>query len=147
MSHDQGTHLHDQSQENKLEFKPEERTEDCKSYWSEVKWSHSVVSDSFVIPWSAAHQAPLPMGFHRQEYWSGLPFPSPGDLLDPGIEVASPALGEQPSGKSREFIYQGANPESWDLGQVSHSSLYASICSSGKDDNNDQKDYLKAHMR
>ena len=39
-----------------------------------------------------AHQAPLPMGFFRQEYWSGLPFPSPRDLLDPGIEPGSPAL-------------------------------------------------------
>ena len=40
----------------------------------------------FVTPWSVAHQAPLSMGFSRQEYWSGLPFPSPGDLPDPGIE-------------------------------------------------------------
>ena len=39
-----------------------------------------------------ARQAPLPMGFLRQEYWSGLPFPSPGDLPDPGIEPASPTL-------------------------------------------------------
>ena len=46
----------------------------------------------FVTPWTVAHQAPLSMGFSRQEYWSGLPFPSPGDLPDPGIEPASPAL-------------------------------------------------------
>ena len=46
----------------------------------------------FVTPWTVAHQAPLPMGFSRQEYWSGLPFPSPGDLPDPGIELRSPAL-------------------------------------------------------
>ena len=39
------------------------------------------MSDSFVTLWTVAHQAPLPMGFPRQEYWSGLPFPSPGDLL------------------------------------------------------------------
>ena len=39
-----------------------------------------------------AHQTPLPMGFPRQAHWSGLPFPSPGDLPDPGIEPASPAL-------------------------------------------------------
>ena len=38
------------------------------------------------------HQAPLSMGFSRQEYWSGLPFPSPGDLLNPGIEPKSPGL-------------------------------------------------------
>ena len=43
-------------------------------------------------PWTIAHQAPPSMGFSRQEYWSGLPFPSPGDLLDPGIEPRSPTL-------------------------------------------------------
>jgi len=46
----------------------------------------------FVTPWTVAHQAPLSMGFSRQEYWSGLPFPSPGDLPDPGIEPRSPTL-------------------------------------------------------
>ena len=46
----------------------------------------------FVTSWTAAHQAPLSIGFSRQEYWSGLPFPSPGDLPDPGIEPGSPAL-------------------------------------------------------
>ena len=46
----------------------------------------------FVNPWTVAHQAPLSMGFPRQEYWSGLPFPSPGNLPDPGIELRSPAL-------------------------------------------------------
>ena len=45
-----------------------------------------------VTPWTVAHQAPLSMGFSRQEYWSGLPFPSPGDLPNPGIEPGSPAL-------------------------------------------------------
>ena len=47
-------------------------------------------------PWTVAHQAPLFMGFSRQEYWSGLPFPSPGDLPDPGIEPGSPALWADP---------------------------------------------------
>ena len=42
--------------------------------------------------WTVAHQAPPSMGFSRQEYWSGLPFPSPGDLPDPGIEPSSSAL-------------------------------------------------------
>ena len=42
--------------------------------------------------WTVTHQAPLFMGFSRQEDWSGLPFHSPGDLLDPGIEPGSPAL-------------------------------------------------------
>ena len=43
-------------------------------------------------PWTVACQAPLSVGFSRQEYWRGLPFPSPGDLSDPGIEPRSPAL-------------------------------------------------------
>ena len=63
--------------------------------------------DSFATPWTVAHQIPLSMGFPRQEYWRGLPFPSPGDLFNPGIEPASPAapaLGgrfftTEPSGK------------------------------------------------
>ena len=49
----------------------------------------------FVTQWTVARQAPLSMGFSRQEYWSGLPFPPPGDLPDPGMEPmppASPAL-------------------------------------------------------
>ena len=46
----------------------------------------------FVTPWAVAYQASPSMGFSRQEYWSGLPFPSPGDLPDPGIEPGSPAL-------------------------------------------------------
>ena len=43
-------------------------------------------------PWTVAYQAPPSMGFSRQEYWRGLPFPSPGNLPDPGIEAGSPAL-------------------------------------------------------
>ena len=43
-------------------------------------------------PWTVAHQAPLSMGISRQEYWSGLPFPSPGDLPHSGIKPQSPAL-------------------------------------------------------
>ena len=59
----------------------------------------------FVTPWTVAHQAPLSMGFSRQEYWSGLPFPSPGNLPDPGIKPGSPALQAdslpfEPSGKT-----------------------------------------------
>ena len=56
--------------------------------------SHSVVSYSFVPQWTAARQAPVSMGFPRQEYWSGLPFSSPGDLPDPRIKPMSPALQE-----------------------------------------------------
>ena len=46
----------------------------------------------FAISWTVAHQAPLPMGFSKQEYWSGLSFPPPGDLSDPEIKCRSPAL-------------------------------------------------------
>ena len=56
--------------------------------------SYSVVSDS-VIPWTVACQAPLYVGYYRQEYWGGLPFSPPWDHPDPGIEtmfLASPAL-------------------------------------------------------
>ena len=48
--------------------------------------NYSVASNYYATPWTVACQAPLSMGFPRQEYWSGLPFPSPGDLLDPGIK-------------------------------------------------------------
>ena len=50
------------------------------------------MSNCFVTPWTVAHQTPLCMGFSRQEYWCGLPVPSPGDLSDPGIKPASLAL-------------------------------------------------------
>ena len=55
---------------------------------------------TFATPWTVAHQAPLSMGFPRQEYWSGLPFPIPGDLPDPEVEPASPELfTTEPPGK------------------------------------------------
>ena len=54
--------------------------------------SHFSCVQLFATPWTVAHQAPLSMGFSRQEYWSGLPFPSPGDLPDPAIEPQSPTL-------------------------------------------------------
>ena len=56
--------------------------------WGRMSASESVsqsVSDSLVTPWTVAHQAPPSMGFSRQEYWSGLPFSSPGDLPDLGF--------------------------------------------------------------
>ena len=58
----------------------------------------------FATPWTVAYKAPLSMEFSRQEYWSGLPFPSPGDLSDLGIEPRSPALWadalpSEPTGK------------------------------------------------
>ena len=85
-----------------------------KCYWK-WKWSRSVVSDS-VTPWIAAYQAPPSMGISRQEYWSRLPFPSPGDLPDPGIKprdrTRSPALEadtltSEPPGKPSFFSYWG----------------------------------------
>ena len=68
------------------------------------------MSDSFAIPWTVAHQAPLSMGFPRQEYRSGLPLPSPGDLPDPEIKPTSPvspalasrfSTTEEPPGKPK----------------------------------------------
>ena len=50
------------------------------------------MSSSFVTPWTVARQTPLSVGFPRQDYQSGLPFPPPGDLANPGIEPESPAL-------------------------------------------------------
>ena len=46
----------------------------------------------FATPWTVTHQAPPSVGFSRQEYWNGLPFPSPGDLLDPDVEPRSTVL-------------------------------------------------------
>ena len=70
------------------------------SYWLHNSFilgcSQSVQSLScvwlFVTPWTVALQAPLSVGFHKQEYWNGLPFPSPGDLPNTGIELMSPVL-------------------------------------------------------
>ena len=65
------------------------------------------MSDSFVTPYTIAPQAPLSVGFSRQEYWSGLPFPSPGDLPDPGIEPVSCIAGgfftAEPPGRPPEY--------------------------------------------
>ena len=89
------------------------------------------MSDSFVVPWTVAHQAPLSMGFSRQEYWSGLPFPSPGDLPHLGIKPRSLALAggfftaEQP-GKSSDlitlfYIEQAASTHfSWYLTEINN---------------------------
>ena len=76
---------------------------------SEVKFAQSFPHGLFATLWTVAHQAPLYMGFSKQEYWSGLPFPSPGDLPDPGIEPRSPALQadaltSEPPGKPHATI-------------------------------------------
>ena len=70
------------------------------------------MSDSFVTPWTVACQAPLSMEFPRQDYWGGLPFPSPWDLPDPGIEPMSPALA------GKFFAVSGTWETMNDLGQV-----------------------------
>ena len=54
--------------------------------------SRSVMSELFAIPRAVAHHGPLFMGFSWKEYWSGVPFPPPGDLPHPGIELASPVF-------------------------------------------------------
>ena len=77
-----------------------------KEAWVKVESTHSGVSDS-VTPGTVAPQAPLSMGFSRQEYWSGEPFPSPGDLPSPGMEPRSPtlqvdSLPTEPPGKTGE---------------------------------------------
>ena len=62
----------------------------------------------FGIPWTVVHQVPLSMGFSRQEYWSGLQFPSPGDLPNPGIESRSPTLqAEALTSEPTEFKSDG----------------------------------------
>ena len=63
----------------------------------------------FAIPWTVVYQAPLSMEFSRQEYWSGLPFPSPGELPDPGIKPRSPALqADALPSELPEYIKQNA---------------------------------------
>ena len=71
--------------------------------------SCSVMSDSLQPPWTVAHQATLSLAFPRQEYWSGLPFPSPGDLPHSGIKPTSlkiPALAGRDLGESQVFHEQ-----------------------------------------
>ena len=76
----------------------------------------------FVTPWTVAYQAPPSMGFSREEYWSGLPFPSPGGLPDPGIEPGSPtfqadALTAEPPGKQPGIKLMPPAVEAWGLNQ------------------------------
>ena len=83
----------------------------CGEGRSEVKWLSLLAT-----PWTVDYKAPLPMEFSRQEYWSGLPFPSPGDLPNPRIELRSPALRahtlpSEPPGKRN-----AANKYHWHFG-------------------------------
>ena len=82
--------------------------------------SHSRVR-LFVTPRTVAYQAPPSMEFSRQEYWSGLPFPSPGDLPNPGIEPGSPALEadaltSEPPGKPNIYLYKSLNKKQESFG-------------------------------
>ena len=100
----------------------------------------------FVTPW--AHRASLSMGFPRQEYWSGLPFPSPGDLPDPRTEPASPALAggfftSEPPGKPIYFFFCSStihNNQKVETTQVSVSEWMIE-CRTGWD--SEQKVFLK----
>ena len=96
--------------------------------------AHAQLCPSLCDPRTVARQAPLSMGFPRQEYWSGLPFPPPGDLPSPGIEPRSPALqvdslSAEPPGKP--LVHQGFPGLPWPtvlsfslLGCISHSVKY-----------------------
>ena len=66
------------------------------------------MANSFATPWTVAHRAPLSLEFSQQEYWSGLLFPSPGDLPDPRIESMSPALagGFFTTGPAGKLLYR-----------------------------------------
>ena len=98
--------------------------------------SSLAVNRSFATSCTVAHQAPLSMGFSRQEYWSGLPFPSRGDLPDPGIESVSPALQaddlptERP-GKPQHFFSQtpkiipGQSSASWHRSKCNRGKVHA----------------------
>ena len=100
-------------------------------FWVADSWTLSyccclvakLCQNSFVTPRAVAFQAPLSMGFPRQEYWSRLPFPSPGDLLDPGIKPASPALA------GRVFTLEPPGKPSWTPSSVqfSQSVMYDSL--------------------
>ena len=87
----------------------------------------------FVKPWTVAHQAPLSLGFSRQEYWSGLPFPSPGELPDPGLKPRSPPLQadastSEPPGKPQTKRKQEMNPvlrmeQHWMIGKLEYTNI------------------------
>ena len=76
--------------------------------WSKVKVKSLSRVQLFATPWTVAHQAPPPMGFSRQEYWNGLPNPSPGNFPDSGIKLRSPTLQAEAltSEPSTEFLVQ-----------------------------------------
>ena len=85
-----------------------------------LSFSCSVMSDFFATSWTVACQVPLSMGFPRQEYWSRLPFSSPGDLPNPGIRPQSPelqadSLPSEPPGESLFYFILAVPCGLWDL--------------------------------
>ena len=118
-------------------------------YWFLLMFSHNQV---FVTVQTVAHQAPLSMGYSRQEKWSGLPFPSPGDLPDPGVKLMSLALaGEffatETPGKPRKTIgisnftswYTSEKIKSRILKRYLHVHIENSIISNGQEGEATQK--------
>ena len=98
-----------------------------------MKWLSHVLL--FATPWTVAYQPPLSMGFFRQEYWSGLPFPSSGDLPDPGIEPESwiepgsptlqaDALPSKPPGKPQGIYLEKTNLKIYMHLNVDSSTIY-----------------------
>ena len=98
-------------------------------FWNVTTYPHLNWQDTFYYccsvakthltpcdPWNVAHQAFLSFGFSRKEYWSGLPFPSPGDLPDPGIKPTSPAL----AGRFLPLSHQGKPSFYYSLPCLSH---------------------------
>ena len=115
-------------------FFPNWTTREAHSKWSVSHW---VMADSFVTPWTVAHQTPLSMGFSRQEYWSGVLFPSPGDLPNPGIKPASllfPALAGRFFTTRATWEAHEGNRRGWFSHRFSglmvcfHSVLLGSLC-------------------
>ena len=87
------------------------------------------MSSSFETPWTVACQAPLSMGFPKQEHWNGLPFPLPGDLPDPGIEFMSPALAgrffaTEPPGKPGVMCTSAQTTCLWEAKEAARTDTY-----------------------
>ena len=90
-------------------------------YWTIKKVKSLSCVRLLATPWTAAYQAPPSMGFCRQEYWSGLPFPSPGDLPDPGMEPRSLALQadtltSEPPRSLMDSVGEGEGGKIWENG-------------------------------
>ena len=96
--------------------------------------SCSVMSDSLRPPWTVAHQAPLSMGFSRQECWSGLPFPSPGDLPNPGIEPTSPmSLALAGEFFTTGWAYHWGRPRAGDMSWAVGREAEGKVCGKGRE--------------